>query len=49
MSARRSVVGTGLATDAQVDALAGELAAAGGRAFRSAQGSLGVQVIAEAP
>jgi SAM-dependent methyltransferase len=49
LSARGSVVGAGLATDAEVDALAGELAAAGGRVFRSAQGPLGVQVIAEAP
>jgi hypothetical protein len=49
LSARGSIVGTGLATDAEVDALAAELAAASGRAFRSTQGPLGVQVIAEVP
>ena len=49
LSARRSLVGPGLATDAEVDGLAAELAAAAGGAFRSAQGPLGVQVIAEAP
>jgi SAM-dependent methyltransferase len=49
VSARRSIVGPGLATDAEVDALAGELAAAGGQAFRSTQGPLSVQIIAEVP
>jgi SAM-dependent methyltransferase len=49
LSARRSIVGPGLATDTEVDALADELAAAGGQAFRSTHGPLGVQVIAEVP
>ena len=49
MGARRSIVGAGLATDAEVDALAAELAAAGGQTLRCTQGPLGIQVIAEVP
>jgi SAM-dependent methyltransferase len=49
LSARQGIVGTSLATDAEVDAIADELTAAAGRAYRSTQGPLGVQVIAEVP
>jgi SAM-dependent methyltransferase len=49
LSSRRDIVGFGLATDAEVDALADELAAASGQEFRSAQGFLFVQVIAQVP
>jgi ubiquinone/menaquinone biosynthesis C-methylase UbiE len=49
LSARGSIVGTGLATEADVDAIAEELAAAGGQAFHITQGPLGVQVIAVVP
>jgi len=37
LSARRSIVGTGLATEAEVDAIADELAAASGRKLRGAR------------
>ena len=49
LSVRRAVVGFGLATDAEVDALAEELAAAQRQEFRSALGALGVRTIAQVP
>jgi hypothetical protein len=49
LSARRDIVGFGLATDAEVDALAEALAAAVGQEFRSALGFLFVHVIAQVP
>jgi SAM-dependent methyltransferase len=49
LSARRDIVGFGLATDADIDALVEALAAAAGQEFRSALGYLFVQVIARVP
>jgi hypothetical protein len=47
--ARASIVGAGLAAEAEVDAIADELVAASGREFRGTLGPLGAQVIAEVP
>jgi SAM-dependent methyltransferase len=49
LSSRRNIVGFGLATDAELDTLIDELAAAQGQEFRSALGFLFVQVIAQVP
>jgi hypothetical protein len=49
LGARASIVGAGLATDAELDAIAEELTAASGGAYRSVHGPLGAQVIAEVP
>jgi hypothetical protein len=49
MSARRSIVDTGLATAAELDGIVDELAAASGWEFHSTHGPLGVQVVAEVP
>jgi hypothetical protein len=49
LSSRHNIVGLGLATDAEVDALVEELEAAQGQEFRSVLGFLFVQVIAQVP
>jgi SAM-dependent methyltransferase len=49
LSLRRAAVGFGLATDAEVDALAEALSAAQRQEFRSALGPLGVRTIAQVP